>query len=423
MERRLTTEEVMAIGVLHERGVAKRAIARQLGVDEKAVRYRVAHADARGERDGRAKPRYAERFAAVIGAWIEDRRAQSDGVNLALLHAWLCAEHGYAGSLRSLERHVRATYPRPRLWARRRIETPPGAQAQADWAEYPGVRVRGEAADLSKFHLLLSHSRKGAEIWSERKDLLSWLDVHNGAWLRLGGVAASLRIDNPKTAIVSGAGPWGTVHPAYAAYARALGFHVDAARPRAPRDKGKVERDVGLGRGRFDPYAREWSSLDELQAESDRALEREARRRICPATGETIEASYEEERKVLRPLPEPLPTPFDLVRSVRVAIDATVRFERRQYSVPFVHVGRTIELRGCARTVQAFVDGELIAEHARHTRERIVIDLAHYEGPGDARVAAPVPLGRMGRRLMEIAALAPEKRPPDLYAALAEAAR
>jgi hypothetical protein len=318
---------------------------------------------------------------------------------------------------------VRARFPRPKLWARRRIETPPGAQAQADWAEYPSVRVQGEPVDLSKFHLVLSHSRKSAEVWAERKTLLAWLDVHNAAFRRLDGVAATLRIDNPKTAIVSGAGPWGTVHPAYAVYARAMGFHVDAARPRAPMDKGKVERDVGLGRGRVDAYARDWSSVAELQAESDLALEREARRRICPATGETIEASYEAERKLLRPLPAKLPEPFDLVRTVRVAIDATVRFEGRQYSVPFVHVGRGVELRGCARTVQVFSDVALVAEHARHTRERIVLDLAHYAGPGDERVAAPVPLGRMARRLMEIAALAPEKRPVDLYAELAEVAR
>jgi transposase len=43
MGRRLTTEEAMTIEVLHARGVAKRAIGRQLGVDEKAVRYRLLH--------------------------------------------------------------------------------------------------------------------------------------------------------------------------------------------------------------------------------------------------------------------------------------------------------------------------------------------------------------------------------------------
>jgi transposase-like protein len=39
VERRLRREEVMTIGVLRERGVSQRAIARQLGVHENAVRY------------------------------------------------------------------------------------------------------------------------------------------------------------------------------------------------------------------------------------------------------------------------------------------------------------------------------------------------------------------------------------------------
>jgi hypothetical protein len=52
MERRLTTEEGMTIEVKHARGVPKRAIGRYLGVDERAVRYRLAHPRRPGEPDG-----------------------------------------------------------------------------------------------------------------------------------------------------------------------------------------------------------------------------------------------------------------------------------------------------------------------------------------------------------------------------------
>jgi hypothetical protein len=65
----------------------------------------------------------------------------------------------------------------------------------------------------------------------------------------------------------------------------------------------------------------------------------------------------------------------------------------------------------------------VVAEHRRHTKETLVLDPKHYEGPGDDRVEPPVPLGRMGRKLVEIVMTPVEKRPVDLYAALAEVAR
>ena len=52
-----------------------------------------------------------------------------------------------------------------------------------------------------------------------------------------------------------------------------------------------------------------------------------------------------------------------------------------------------------------------------------MIDPQHFEGEATEDVLPPLPLGRMGRRLQEIADMPPQKRPVDLYAALAEVAR
>jgi hypothetical protein len=303
------------------------------------------------------------------------------------------------------------------------VETPPGAQAQADWAEFPRLGVGGTEVGLHAFHLVLSHARHEAIVWSERADELSWLTVHNAAFERLGGVPAAVRVDNTKTAIAQGAGPWGVVNERYAAYARALRFHVDATRPRSPEEKGKVERRILAHKTGFDPRRRAWRDVAELQAETDAAVRRSAERRICPATGLSVFDSWLAEQKHLQPLPERLPEPFDLVGQRRVGIDATVHFEGRTYSVPFVWAEQTVELRGCASTVQIWAEGRLVGEHPRRTRARIVLDPRHYEGPSTQQVEAPVPLGRMGRKLQEIWAMVPEHRPIDLYAALAEVAR
>jgi len=70
MGRRLREEEVMTIQVLHERGCSNREIARQLGIREGAVRYRLARLE-RGVSDGRSdKPFRAEGLHAVIAHWL-----------------------------------------------------------------------------------------------------------------------------------------------------------------------------------------------------------------------------------------------------------------------------------------------------------------------------------------------------------------
>ena len=100
-----------------------------------------------------------------------------------------------------------------------------------------------------------------------------------------------------------------------------------------------------------------------------------------------------------------------------------VHFEGRQYSVPFRFVRKEVEVRGLAGRVQMLKDCAVIAEHPRGTAMLILRNEAHYEGEDTERVRAPMPLGRMGRRLQEIAAAKVQHRSLDLYARLAEVAR
>jgi hypothetical protein len=143
----------------------------------------------------------------------------------------------------------------------------------------------------------------------------------------------------------------------------------------------------------------------------------------CPATGASIAEAWDQERRLLTPLPETLPEPFDVVVRRPVGIACMVNFEGRQYSVPFRFARQEVEVRGLAGRVQILKDNAVIAEHARHTDQRILRDEAHYEGENTDRVRAPMPLGRMGRRLQEIAASTVQHRSIELYARLAEVAR
>lgn len=411
----------MTIVELLRRGWSRCRIALALEVTEGAVRYHERRRRA-GVSDGRCRQaQKAQSQAAAIEQWVASEGV-SGGWNLVALHGWLVSEHGYSGSLRSVERYMTRHYPAPAKRARRRVETPPGAQAQADWAEYPQVWVGGERVDLRQFVMVLSHSRRAVAVWSVRKDLLSWLWVHNEALSRLGGVPASVRVDNERTVMARGSGAWGELHPVYRRYAQAARFHVDVCAPRSPQAKGKVERRVGVLRWAFDPYRSEWDSLEQLQAATDQALEPAGKTWRCPATGTTVAEAFLAEQAHLGGLPE-LPEPFDIVVERWVGEDCTVAFEGRTYSVPFAWMGQSVEVRGAARQVVIFAQGQVVARHERGTERRILLDPSHYEGEATERVLPPIPLGRMGRRLEQIAAMPPEHRPLDLYAALAEAAR
>lgn len=417
---RLDHEARMTIKTLSRRGVSQREIARLLDVTEGTVRYHTRRM-AGPAPDGRAKPFLAASYAEAIAFW---RSLQDpERLNLAHLHDWLVTEHDYPGSQRSLQRYWKATYPAPRIHARRRVETPPGAQIQADWADFPSVIVGGERLYLRAFRMVLSHSRRDAIVWSLQKDMLAWLSCHTEALRRLGGVAATVRVDNEKTAVSRGAGAWGEVNATYRRYAQLMRFHVDACPPRTPRNKGKVERSVRTQRWGADPSRYAWRDLEELQAWSDEEAERSARRRRCPATGTTVTEAWNEERRMLTPLPEPVWEPFDLVQTRQVTLDGLVSFEGRQYNVPFRYVLTWVEVRGCARTVQVVADAAIVAVHPRHTAERLVINPVYYDGSSTERVVAPPPLGKLGRRMMELACEPVQHRSIDYYHALMEVAR
>src|SRR5262245_7187960 len=179
----------------------------------------------------------------VVDHWCRTRReviGQERPPSVQLLHEFLRAEYGYNGSYKSVRKFVRARYGRPPIRPFRRVETPPGAQTQSDWGEFPRVDL-GDAdgpTTVYAFVMVLSHSRKEAVRWSRSMDQLAWHRVHNEAYRRLGGVAAVNRIDNLKTGIAHGCGAWGRINDQYRVYARTMGFHIDACEVRAPEQKG-----------------------------------------------------------------------------------------------------------------------------------------------------------------------------------------
>src|SRR5215208_5557114 len=179
MAEKLTPEAIVTLRVLKQQNQSNRQIAKTLQVSEGSVRY---HLGRLGLTDGRRnKPRKADAYAEAIASWLFTLHGQADPAelldrpaNLKALYEWLLCEHHYDGSYKSVLRFVRSSYPRPRLRPHRRVETPPGAQAQVDWGEFQGIDIGSGPQTLYAFVMVLSHSRKEVLVWSLRMDQLSW---------------------------------------------------------------------------------------------------------------------------------------------------------------------------------------------------------------------------------------------------------
>ena len=109
---------------------------------------------------------------------------------------------------------------------------------------------------------------------------------------------------------------------------------------------------------------------------------------------------------------------FDVQVTREVSSDCLVSFEGRRYSVPFIHSGRRAQVRGSGDRVQILVGDELVKTYPRHTKARLLVDQADYEGQGDDRVMAPTPLGAVGSTLVLQRSWEAPTRPIEQYETL-----
>lgn len=165
---RLKEKHVMCAEVLRERGWSVRTIARELGFDESTLRYHLRKKQRKQAVAGRKdKLELCAAWAAPIGAWMQSQSGLLRQEGIRSLYEQLVREEGYTGSYNAVRRYVRRRMGTPRCRPRRRVETAPGAQAQADWAEHKVyLHDHGEVVKIYSFVLSLSYSRMYAVIWS-----------------------------------------------------------------------------------------------------------------------------------------------------------------------------------------------------------------------------------------------------------------
>jgi transposase len=207
---------------------------------------------------------------------------------------------GYTGSLTQLKIFVRQIRPQPVPEPPVRFETPPGHQAQVDWARCPlpwGVRWG--------LFVVLGYSRL---LWLQcyaRQTLRTLMTGLETAFAYLGGVPTELLFDQLKAVILEDHRPAGgrvLENPEFLRFAAHWGFRIRACRPYRAQTKGKVERPVRYMRQSF-LYGRSFAGDADLNAQALHWLDQVANVRVHATTHEAPRLRFErDERACLQPL-------------------------------------------------------------------------------------------------------------------------
>lgn len=321
------------------------------------------------DRSSRQKtwPEIAEHHELIKG-WLGD-------VHISTVHQRLRDDHGLSASESSLRRYIEANFEEEATRAAVRVlrETPPpGSEGQVDygllgrWLDPETGRMRRVWA----FIMVLAFSRLMFVRPVLKMDMAAWVECHVAAFEFFGGAPTRVVPDNLKTGVVKPDLYDPVVNKAFGELAAHYQVLVDPARILKPRDKARVERPVPYVRDSFFAgRAEDFPTLAFMQRDALRWCRQVANVRAHRGIDRIApQALFDaEEEACLLALPR---RPFELCRwtSFKVPPDIHVKVGKALYSVPWRLIGKTVDAKELARTVEISFEGSLVATHVRVER-------------------------------------------------------
>ncbi len=387
---------------LHRQGAGVSAIARRTGLDRKTVRKVIA--------SGLEPPAYGPRQPKVTRLQPYERylRERLDAVPELTgrrLHRELAAI-GYRGGytvLTDLLREIRPIAP-PSFEVR--FETPPGRQAQVDFAHFRTVFTDEPGVErvIWLFSLVLGHSRMLWGRFVPHQDLQTLLRCHAAAFEALGGTPSEILYDRMRTVFSREDPEAGHIvyNRTLIEFTRHYSYLPKACRAYRAKTKGKVERPFRYVREDFF-LGGSFRNLGDLNDQFRQWLDQVANARTHATTRRVVSEHFAEERPSLQPLPA---GPFQAVLRLerRITRDGMVCVDGNLYSVPDTTHRRPVEVHSTANEVRILEQGKIVAVHP-------VLD-----GRGQRRIiaghrSAPPPANSQTRRHGP-----PPGRPGDIVA-------
>lgn len=244
-----------------------------------------------------------------------------------------------------------------------RFETPPGQQAQVDFAHFSVEfdDAPGHRRSIWLFTMVLGHSRYLWGRFVEHQDLQTVLRCHMEAFEHLGGVPHEILYDRMKAAVLGEVEKHIIYNVKLVSFAQHYSFVPRACKAYRAKTKGKVERPYRYIRQDFF-LARRFQNLGDLNLQLRHWLDTVANVRLHGTTQRVVRQHFEEERPALRLLPAGM---FNGVIRLerRVSHDGLVSVGGNYYSVPDRARKRTLEVHTLAHEIRIYEDQALLAIH------------------------------------------------------------
>ena len=354
---------------LKRQGHSIRAIADLTGLARNTVRKIL-----RGRHSTTRKPAQRPTKLDPFHEYLQKRRAEHPLSAVRLLDE--IRPMGYTGSLQTLRRFLATLDGQARRQKRLtvRFETPPGHQAQADWA-FAGKLpdAAGTPRCVYVFTFVLSFSRVLFVHCTHSMNLNALIDCHRRAFAFLDGWPREVLYDNMKQ-VRLGPGKW---NEGFLDFARHYGFTPKTHRPYRPRTKGKVERAVEYVKDNF-LLGRVFTDLEDLNTQARAWLAQTANVRIHATT----------KSRPIDLLPQEALTPlatvgaYEFLDSVHrtVNFESMVHFRGSRYSVPPAFAGQAVEVNAAGGQIVVCAADTVIAEHRQAARSgQCVVAREHIE--------------------------------------------
>lgn len=362
----------------YQKGWTITAIAEETGFDRKTIKKYIEQSELPNYQKRKTRHTKRKKLLADYEDYILQRLKEGTTNCVVLLEE--IRSMGYQGQMTILRDFVRLYRQKPNKQSSIRYETPPGLQAQMDWAELGERLVDGRSQKLYVFVMVLGFSRMKYMEVTTTMNLEQLMKCHMNAFSYFNGIPKQILYDNMKTVVIKHSPAEIRFNRTFEEFLAYYGVVPKACKPARPQTKGKVESAVGYLKKNF-MQRKLPSTLSQMNESLQMWLDQTANKKPNQTTKESPLKRFEAEQDHLLNWNQRPMFPIHKWTEVIVGPKGAINYEGKLYSVPIRFNGRKVKVKQLLdHHIDVFDGLDCIASHPLITgKATSLAQIDHYQ--------------------------------------------